>query len=124
MRLLLDTHVLLWWRADAPHLSPRARGEISDPANEIFVSTASFWEIVIKRSLGKLRFPDDLEAMMREESFGMMHISYQHLRRLEALRGLHRDPFDRMLVAQALTEGMPLVSNDPALPPYGVPTFW
>jgi PIN domain nuclease of toxin-antitoxin system len=124
VRLLLDTHVLLWWREDSPHLSPRARSQISDSANVILVSIASFWEIVIKRSLGKLRFPDDLEAMMREEAFGLMQISFQHLRRLETLPGLHRDPFDRMLVSQALIEGTPLVSNDPALPPYGVPTFW
>lgn len=124
MRLLLDTHVLLWWRDDSPRLSPRAQGEIADPTNEIHVSTATLWEIIIKRGLGKLSFLDDLEDVVREESFGLMPISFQHLRRLETLPGLHRDPFDRILVAQALTEGMPLVTNDRALLAYGAPTLW
>ena len=124
MRLLLDTHVLLWWRDDSPRLSPRARGEIADATNEILVSIASFWEIMIKRGLGKLSFSDDLEDVVREESFGLIPISFQHLRRLETLPALHRDPFDRMLIAQALTEGVPLVTNDRALLSYGVPTLW
>ena len=92
--------------------------------NEILVSVATLWEISIKRVLGKLSFPDDLEEVVREESFGLVPISFQHLRRLETLPGLHRDPFDRMLVAQALTEGAPLVTNDRALLAYGAPTLW
>jgi PIN domain nuclease of toxin-antitoxin system len=124
VRLLLDTHVLLWWRDDSPRLSPRARAEISDASNEVLVSTATLWEIVIKRGLGKLAFPDDLEDVVREESFGLIPISYQHLRRVERLPGLHRDPFDRMLVAQALTEVAPRVTNDRAILSYGAPTLW
>ncbi len=124
MRLLLDTHTLLWWRDDSPRLSSRARSEIADATNEILVSVATLWEISIKRVLGKLSFPDDLEEVVREESFGLVPISFQHLRRLEILPGLHRDPFDRMLVAQALTEGVPLVTNDRALLAYGAPTLW
>jgi PIN domain nuclease of toxin-antitoxin system len=124
MRLLLDTHVLLWWRDDSPRLSPRAKAEIADTANEILVSTATLWEIVIKRALGKLIFPEDLEDIMHEEAFGLMPISFQHLRRLELLPELHRDPFDRMLIAQALTEGAPLVTNDTAVSAYSVPTLW
>jgi len=124
VRLLLDTHVLLWWRDDSPRLSPRARAEIADAANEILVSTATLWEIVIKRARGKLIFPEDLEDVMREEAFGLMPISFQHLRRLELLPELHRDSFDRMLIAQALTERTPLVTNDVAVLAYSVPTLW
>jgi PIN domain nuclease of toxin-antitoxin system len=124
VRLLLDTHTLLWWRDDSPRLSARARCEIADATNEILVSVATLWEISIKRVLGKLSFPDDLEEVVREESFGLLPISFKHLRRLETLPGLHRDPFDRMLVAQALTEGAPLVTNDRALLAYGAPTLW
>ena len=124
MRLLLDTHVLVWWRDDFPHLSERAKAEITNSINEILVSTATLWEIVIKRALGKLIFPEDLEDVLREESFGLIPISFQHLRRVELLPKLHRDPFDRMLIAQALTEGAPLVTNDHALLAYGVPTLW
>lgn len=124
MRLLLDTHALLWWRDDSPHLSARAKAEIADPINVVLVSTATLWEIAIKRGIGKLNFPDDLEDVIREESFALLMITYQHLRRLEALPELHRDPFDRMLVAQALTEATPLVTNDLALLAYGVPTVW
>jgi PIN domain nuclease of toxin-antitoxin system len=124
VRLLLDTHVLLWWRDDSPRLSGRARAEIADAANEVLVSTATLWEIVIKRARGKLIFPDDLEEVVREESFELLGIGFQHLRRVELLPELHRDPFDRMLIAQALTEGVPLVTDDRALLAYGVPTVW
>ena len=91
MRLLLDTHVLLWWREDSPRLSDRARAEIADAANEVLVSIATLWEIVIKRANGKLIFPDDLEAVVREEAFQLMGIGFQHLRRVELLPVLHRD---------------------------------
>jgi PIN domain nuclease of toxin-antitoxin system len=124
VRLLLDTHVLLWWRDDSPRLSARARAEIADITNEAFVSTATLWEIIIKRGLRKLSFPDDLEDVVREESFALMPISFQHLRRVETLPELHRDPFDRILVAQALTEGALLITNDQALLAYGAPVLW
>ena len=124
MRFLLDTHVLLWWRDASPRLSRRARGEIAAADNQIFVSVATLWEIVVKRGLGNLRFPDDLETVLREEDFGLLAISFRHLQSLEALPRLHGDPFDRMLLAQAIAEGMPLVSDDRALQPYQVPLFW
>ena len=116
--------MLVWWRDDSPHLSLRAKAEITDPINEVLVSTATLWEIVIKRGLGKLTFPDDREGVLGEESFSLISISFQHMRRVELLPKLHRDPFDRMLIAQALTEGAPLVTNDHALLAYGIPTLW
>ena len=124
MRLLLDTHVLLWWRGAAPALSPRARAEIADGGNEVLVSVATPWEITIKRSLGKLTFPDDLEQVIQEERFGLLAITFQHLRALDALPLLHRDPFDRLLLAQAMAEGVPIVSSDRKLAAYGAALIW
>jgi PIN domain nuclease of toxin-antitoxin system len=96
VRFLLDTHVLLWWRDDSPRLSPRARRDIADAANEILVRIVSLWEITIKRNLEKLRFADDLEQVLEEETFCLMPFTFEHLRRLKTLPQLHRDPFDRM----------------------------
>jgi PIN domain nuclease of toxin-antitoxin system len=115
VRLLLDTHVLLWWRDDSPRLSPRAQGEIADPTNEIHVSTATLWEIIIKRGLGKLSFLDDLEDVVREESFGLMPISFQHLRRLETLPGLHRTLSTECWSLRPSRKGCPL---SPTIAPY------
>jgi PIN domain nuclease of toxin-antitoxin system len=124
MRLLLDTHALLWWRDASPRLSRRAHAAIADADNEIFVSVASLWEIVIKRALGRLRFPDDLELVMREEEFELMPVALKHLHALDTLPMLHRDPFDRMLVAQSLSEAIPVVTADRAFPPYAAAIFW
>lgn len=123
-RFLLDTHVLLWWRDASPLLSPRASAEIAAGENEILVSIASLWEITIKRRLGKLAFADDFETVLREERFGLLGISFQHLRRLEALPLLHRDAFDRMLIAQALAESLPIVTGDKAFAAYGPSLIW
>ena len=124
MRLLLDTHVLLWWRDASPRLSPRAQAALADLANDIVVSVATFWEIVVKRTTGKLQFPDDLTQVIKEERFELLPISLSHLTALSDLPMLHRDPFDRMLVAQALAEGLPLITGDRALRPYPVAIFW
>jgi PIN domain nuclease of toxin-antitoxin system len=124
MRLMLDTHVLLWWRAAARPLSRRARAEIANGSNEILVSIASLWEITIKRSLGKLTFPDDLEAVIAEERLGLLSISFQHLRTLDSLPHLHRDPFDRLLLAQSLAERLPIVSSDRRFAAYGATLIW
>jgi PIN domain nuclease of toxin-antitoxin system len=121
---MLDTHVLLWWREAARPLSRRARAEIADGSNEILVSIASLWEITIKRSLGKLNFPDNLEVVMDEEGFGLLSISLRHLRALDTLPHLHRDPFDRLLVAQSLAERLPIVSSDQRFAAYGATLIW
>jgi PIN domain nuclease of toxin-antitoxin system len=123
-RLLVDTHALLWWLADDPALSPAARAAIADPANEPLVSSASVWEIAIKRSLGKLTAPEDLPARIADGGFVWLPISPQHAWQVRDLPRHHRDPFDRILVAQALIEGVAIITTDAQLGDYGVQVRW
>lgn len=122
-RLLLDTHALLWWLAGDARLGAKATELIAEGRNEVFVSAASAWEIAIKKALGKLTAPDDLEAVVEDEGFTSLPISLFHGERAGALPPLHRDPFARMLVAQAQAEGLDVVSADPHIPQYGVRTI-
>jgi PIN domain nuclease of toxin-antitoxin system len=122
--LLLDTNALLWWREGSPALSPRVRDEIRDPANDVAVSIVSWWEIAIKRALGKLRFLEAFEDVMADEGFTLLQISFAHLRALENLPHPHRDPFDRILIAQSMAEGIPIASNDRAFADYGINILW
>ena len=124
MRLLLDTHAFLWWLEASPALSGPARSAIADPANEVLISTASLWELTIKQALGKLAFPADPETVIQNEGFTVLPIGFSHLRQLRTLPQLHRDPFDRMLIVQAMVEAAPLVSNDRRLAQYGPPVLW
>lgn len=112
MRLLLDTHIVLWWLADAPELRPEHRALIADGANEVLVSAISVAEIAIKASLGKLYAPDDIAAAIAESGFEELPFTSAHAEMLRGLPWHHRDPFDRMLVAQALVDGLSLVSID------------
>ena len=122
-RLLLDTHVLLWALEDSQALSADARRSITDTRNEVFVSAASIWEMAIKRSLGKLRAPDNLADTVQEAGFAALPITLAHAEQAGMLPPHHRDPFDRMLVAQALEEGLVLVTDDAHIPKYGVRTM-
>jgi PIN domain nuclease of toxin-antitoxin system len=128
MQLLLDTHALLWWTMDAPELSSKARAAIGKADNECFVSVASCWELAIKASLGKLTLTQPVERFIPEQlsanSFRLLEISFRHVARVETLPFLHRDPFDRLLVAQALSEKMSVVSADKSLTQYGVKRIW
>jgi PIN domain nuclease of toxin-antitoxin system len=119
--LLLDTHTLLWWLADD---LPRAVAESIATADRVVVSAASIWEIEIKRSLGKLDAPLELEEAIRASDFSLMSIEPHHATAAGRLPPHHRDPFDRMLVAQALEEHLVLVSNERALDAYGVARVW
>ena len=119
-RLLLDTHVLLWWLGDNKALGLDTRHVIGSPDNRVYVSAASIWEIAIKKSLGKLKAPDDFETIVEEEGFQALPISLFHAEQAGALPPLHRDPFDRMLIVQAQAEGLLLVSQDRRLMDYGV----
>ena len=122
-RLLLDTHVLLWWLSDDRRLGKRAREAIADPNNEAFASAVSGWEIAIKRGLGKLDAPDDLEEHVKGQGFKPLPITFGHTERVGKLPRLHDDPFDRMLVAQARTEGLVLITKDARIKRYGTPTL-
>jgi PIN domain nuclease of toxin-antitoxin system len=124
MRLLLDTNVFLWWRGESPRLSTNVRGAISDPDNDIIVSIVSFWEISIKRRLGKLRFPEDFEEVMAEEQFELLAVNYAQLRALENLPRHHGDPFDRLLIAQSIAESLLIATNDRAFSRYPAEVFW
>ncbi|HEX5314113.1 MAG TPA: type II toxin-antitoxin system VapC family toxin [Gammaproteobacteria bacterium] len=120
MRLLLDTHVLLWWPENNPRLGSQARAEIAAATNRVFVSAASGWEIAIKRALGTLEAPAGWAAIVTEKGFTHLPISITHAEHAGALPPHHRDPFDRMLIAQAQIEGLELVSANPRLARYGV----
>jgi PIN domain nuclease of toxin-antitoxin system len=120
MTLLLDTHVFLWWLSDPKLLSPAAATAIGDPQNRVLVSIAVLWEIAIKRAIGKLSAPIDLQNDVTHGGFELLPIQVAHIEQTEQLPPHHRDPFDRMLVAQALVEGATLVTRDPKISPYGV----
>ena len=122
-RLLLDTHVLLKTLADDPGLKPNTRNAITDPMNEVYVSAVSVWEITIKRSLGKLEAPDGIASVVEESGFLELAITSFHAEQAGNLPPHHRDPFDRMLVAQAQAEGMSIVTSDSRIPLYGVRTI-
>jgi PIN domain nuclease of toxin-antitoxin system len=122
MRLLLDAHALLWWLADDPSLGQSARDLISDTANEVFVSAATVWEISIKRALGKLEVPDDLVGALGTEGFTEAPILASDGERAGSLDPHHRDPFDRMLVVQALRLDAAVVTRDPVFAHYGTRT--
>lgn len=122
MRLLLDTHAFLWWTGDDHRLGPAARSAISDPENVVYVSAASAWEISIKRAKGKLRTSRDLEAAIAEHGFRALSIEIRDGIAAGALPTHHRDPFDRMLIAQAQRESMTVVTNDSAFEKYEVDT--
>jgi PIN domain nuclease of toxin-antitoxin system len=128
MRLLLDSHTFLWFVGGDASLASAARAAIEDPQNEKFVSHATAWEVAIKISLGKLRlqvdYHDLFPATLLANGFRELPLSFQHFEALLNLPLHHRDPFDRLLVAQAQSEGMTLVSRDPHLAAYGVPLLW
>lgn len=128
MRLLLDTHAFLWWLAGDEALSIAARTAIADENNDVFVSTASAWEIATKHRIGKLAgaaaIAADLDAAIAEQSFIPLPISVRHGQTAGALPGPHRDPFDRMLIAQAMMDRLVLVSNEQIFDAYGVGRWW
>jgi PIN domain nuclease of toxin-antitoxin system len=112
MNLLLDTNVLLWWLDDHPSLSPRAKSVIADGSNLVFVSTAVIWEIRIKQALGKLEIPAYFRKVLDQQGFELLDITTDHAYAVGDLPTHHRDPFDRMLVAQAKLERLTLVTGD------------
>jgi len=128
VKILADTHTFLWFVTDAPQLSAKAKMILEAQDTERFFSLASVWEIAIKNGLGKLTLRKPLEEFLPEQlaanRFTLLNIATEHTFRLVRLPLHHRDPFDQMLVAQCLTENLPLVSNDDALDAYGIKRLW
>ena len=123
MRLLLDSHVLLWALMDVPKLGVRAREAITSPNNEVFVSAVSMWELALKREKGTLRTPDDLTTIVERRGFTPLPLSLFHAEQAAMLPMHHKDPIDRMLVAQAQAEGLTIITGDRNIPAYGVRTI-
>jgi len=128
VRLLLDTHALLWWLDGDRRLRPRVRQLVGDAGNEVLVSAASVWEITTKARLGKLpgavAVAADVPSCIAGQDFVPLPITVLHAQRAGALRGPHQDPFDRMLIVQAQAEGVPIVSSDTVFDAYGVTRLW
>jgi PIN domain nuclease of toxin-antitoxin system len=128
MRLLLDTHALLWWHNEPARLSETVHHAISDFDNEVFLSVVSGWKIQIKAQLGKLRLSKPLDMILEQEqstnAFRLLPVTMAHVFALDLFPLHHRDPFDRLLIAQAYQEEMTLVTHDPKLLAYAVPLLW
>lgn len=119
MKILLDTHLLLWWLEGCSQLPQTARRLVADPENTVFVSAVSIWEMWLKQSLGKLRLPDSFEEVLAAESFENLPLTGAQAREVARLPWLHRDPFDRMLVAQARASRLRLLTADETVASYG-----
>jgi PIN domain nuclease of toxin-antitoxin system len=126
MKVLIDTHVLLWGLQDEPKLSDRVRTLL--PKAEVWISVASLWEIIAKVQVGKLKLPtpvrDYLTLKLRENGVSVLPLTFDHVRRLEELPLHHRDPFDRILIAQSLEENLPLITADSLFKNYAVRLIW
>lgn len=128
MRLLLDTHAFLWWLAGDARLSKKAREAIASGANQTYVSAASAWEITTKYRIGKLDqaalVANDVRAAIASQQFSELAITVDHAQRAGALPGVHADPFDRMLIAQAMLENLALVSNEVRFDAFAIKRLW
>ena len=128
MRILLDTHAIVWWATGDKRLSRRARVAIADPNTEVFISIASAWEIRIKATLQKITLNESVDALYRsliiDQDFRMIGVELKDIEHLSKLPRHHRDPFDRMLVAQALRGDLTLVTKNRVVSSYGTPTLW
>jgi PIN domain nuclease of toxin-antitoxin system len=128
MRVLLDTHAFLWWVLDDRRLSARARDIMGDAANELLFSAASAWELVIKFKLGRLKeirdFPQFLVGQLERNAISLLPVHLTHVLGMVDLPAHHKDPFDRLLLAQARVEDVPLLTNDRAMARYGVTRLW
>jgi PIN domain nuclease of toxin-antitoxin system len=128
VRLLIDTHVLIWWTTDLSFIPSRVQDAMSDPDNEVFVSVATAWEIGTKTRIGKLSFDstflDDFDNRVKALGFGPLSLTAAHAVKGARMPGDHKDPFDRILVGQALCEGLTIATADRKLATLGAPTLW
>ena len=123
MKLLLDSHIIVWWLDDSRQLKPAIRAAIGEPTNQVSFSAASVWELALKIAKGQLRLPDDYVERLRADGFSDLSVTVRHAVNSTRLPPLHRDPFDRMLIAQALAEGLVLVTHDDIITRYDVPVL-
>lgn len=124
MKLLLDTNAALWWLADDERISDEVARQLTDDTNQVLLSAVVVWEVAIKRSLGKLDAPPGLAPTLLAAGAQPLPVTLDHAAAVETLPWHHRDPFDRLLVAQAQTDGLTIVSQDESLVPYGVSLVW
>jgi PIN domain nuclease of toxin-antitoxin system len=128
MRILLDTHAFLWWITDAPQLSARARKIVGDGDNELLLSAASGWELAVKAKLGRIQLPNDLVSFLLEQmasnAIESLPVQMAHALHVYTLPDHHRDPFDRLLVAQAQLEHLSILTADPQIARYSIKTLW
>lgn len=120
---LIDTHILLWWLSDDKKLSKKISALIADPDNHILVSAVSAWEIAIKKSLDKLKAPDNLKEILKKNGFELLSITIDHALEIEQLPKIHNDPFDRLLIAQCKVENLIFVTIDKIIPKYKINCF-
>ena len=120
MKILLDTHVLVWALSSPERIKPKVQDLLVYTDNIVFVSIASLWELQIKKSLNKISLPDDFISQLQENGFELLDINYKHIAKLDELPLIHRDPFDRMLVAQTIYENLSLVTNDLEIMKYNI----
>lgn len=123
MRLLLDTHIVLWWRQNSQRLGGEARRAIEE-ADQVLISAASAWEVAIKTTIGRLRLKDPFAELVERSGFQELRICFHHAEQLKSLPVHHADPFDRMLIAQAQVEDLVLVTHDRKFQPYDVSVVW
>ncbi len=128
MKVLLDTHTFLWWVADDPQISVTAKNIIANPDNDIYLSVVSAWEIIIKVGTGKLSLSEPPEiyipTRIASNQFEVLPVQISHILEINSLPSLHKDPFDRLLIAQSLVENFPLITVDSAIAQYPVQTIW
>lgn len=123
MNYLLDTHILLWWLSNDSKLDKSIKDLIANPTNNIAISVASIWEIVIKKTVGKLKAPDNLQEVIHASSFDLLDINIDHILCLDGLETIHNDPFDRILIAQSMVENLTIITNDAIIPKYNISIF-
>lgn len=124
MNILLDTHVFIWWQTRSRSLPTRIKEIIADPQNVVYLSCASIWEIAIKKALGKLKTPGDIKGALAANYFFALPIGVDHALAVQHLPKIHKDPFDRMLIAQAQVEGLTIVTHDRMIKQYDVPVVF
>lgn len=111
-RYLLDTHILIWWMSKNSKLSEKISNILRNPHNQLFISTASIWEIIIKRAKKRLKVPQDIEKALKTSGFQLLPMQLSHVLKIETLPPIHHDPFDRMLIAQSNVENLTLITSD------------